>query len=553
MGVTFSALNLKIGDTGGDQTIKKLDAIDSRVEKMSETSRKAFAAMTKQEQEAFLRWESGAKAAAVATDQATASAARATVAVENVGAAATTMNTRAARATQGVARGFEMVARTGALTGRSLDAVLSNVSQLALGFGSTGLLIGAIGIGTAAIVEMFNRTRKELEKTQTEFSQRLVEMGRASNLIGLEGRFGTATQLKSGDPFMRTLGRKAFPQLNDVEFLKQSGGIEGLTAERNRLNTVLASGSMFRQGSKDGDRLRDVTKALTEAQTEYNNALKIGQMVQDKITAEDEAGRRLKAAQDLAEAEKKADAEREQRERYLAKANLGKQFDDATLRALGVQTSQYYGQAGAKIEHKGLVTAAKLVPTPDEKDAKDTIAQWQKYADQVGRGIANTIGDAIGAGFEALFEKGGSLKNGFKALTGTLLAGLGDMFEQAGKQALLGLSFIKTIVDSIATMNPAVGIAAAVGLIALGAALKGAGGRVSASASGGGGGSANYSSPSLGGTIIVNPRGASGTSSVAGMEARPSNNFYVSLFGKDDPRAQRELLEMIDRGQRRRT
>lgn len=550
----INGLNVVITTTGAPEAVRAFGTVDAAAQKVRDDIRASLGQVN----------NDLSRVGETLGKNLEASAARSARAIESVATSADLMGTRSARAVQGVTRGLEVMARTGTVSGRSLDQIIAQTSRLALGFGEGGLLVGAIGIGTAAIVEMFNRTRKELEKTQEEFSTRLVEMARSANLAGIEGRYGTATELKSGDPFMRALGRSAFPKLSDTEFLKQSGGIDALNAEQQRLTALVASNhSIFRQGSTDADKLREVTDALTTAQKQYNQALKIGQMVMEQVTAETKPGKSKKEKPDrlddwlMNEIAKSIPGFHESSITLSPQLRALEMVDDENgLDKLMAKYDPFFKlrkeAKNAELQLREVrVKPAKVtwIP-PDQAQANE---EWIRYAENVGKQLASTIGDSIGKGFEALFSKGGGLKAGFKALTGSLLEGLGDMFEQAGKHALLGLSFIKGIVDSIASMNPVTGIAAAVGLIALGAAMKSAGASVAASgASGGGASYYGASSSSVHSTSYVNPAAPAAASySAAGLHSVSPVIVNATIIGKDDPSAQRQLLEMIARAQRR--
>jgi hypothetical protein len=249
------------------------------------------------------------------------------------------------------------------------------------------------------------------------------------------------------------------------------------------------------------------------------------------------------------------ETERARRESYLAKADLGKRFTDADLRALGVQTSGLgqgafaipFSQGFDKVFGKQGPKAAKLVPTPDQIDANKTIAEWKKFADRLGTEISSALATSLSRGFEALFANGGGLKSGFKAMTGALIEGLGDMFERVGESALVGLSFMQKIKDAILTFSPEIGIAAALGLIALGAAMKGAGARI-VNGSGGVGGAGSYGSTAPGTIVdrgLINPTGPSNSGAAAGIQARPSIVFAPTLLGAKDPTVLRTLDEML--------
>jgi len=115
--------------------------------------------------------------------------------------------------------------------------------------------------------------------------------------------------------------------------------------------------------------------------------------------------------------------------------------------------------------------------------------------------LAKAVKDAVYAvfdGFSELLtgvftEAFGGGKVDFRVITGGLLSTLGAIATDLGKTAIaigLGIDGIKVALN---TLNPAVAIAAGVGLLALGAALKGAGGKIAGQANRGTSTSGSYS------------------------------------------------------------
>lgn len=120
--------------------------------------------------------------------------------------------------------------------------------------------------------------------------------------------------------------------------------------------------------------------------------------------------------------------------------------------------------------------------------------------DSVFMGIS-AIGEVFPLAFASIFNKDIDFKKGFKQLLGRFLSGLGDMV-MAMAIKLKAVAALKTTIEaSLATVGGgAIGLAAAAGLFALGAAMKG-GGMALSNASGvsssnssfqGGGASGNY-------------------------------------------------------------
>ena len=177
-------------------------------------------------------------------------------------------------------------------------------------------------------------------------------------------------------------------------------------------------------------------------------------------------------------------------------------------------------------------------------------AESERLAQQIQQQIGQTIGNALANGFQAAFAAGGNIGTGIKALMQSVLSGLGSIFMEIGEKALAGMAFIQKISAAIASMNPWVGIPAALGLIALGAVMKGSGG------SGGAGSSYGGSYSSSGNTIVdrglINPLAPTGpVTSPSNIAARPTTVLQATIIGVNDPTAQRQLQEMINKANRR--
>lgn len=162
--------------------------------------------------------------------------------------------------------------------------------------------------------------------------------------------------------------------------------------------------------------------------------------------------------------------------------------------------------------------------------------------------IAMGIADGLTQGFAAAFA-GGGIAEGFKALTASLLGGLGSMLIAFGTKALLASELMIGLKASLAAFDPSGSAAKAIGIIALGAALKGA-----AQAAFGGRGGARGGLPIsstgafTGGGISALPTqqiifGATSATTAAGMQPRSSTN--VTIIGPNDPTAQRAMQELL--------
>jgi hypothetical protein len=134
---------------------------------------------------------------------------------------------RFAIATRQIASAGEAAARAGELGGAAAKSMLAQGSNMAFMFGPAGAIAGGVAITTLAIVEMFQRSRKEMEETRNKFRAELEQMGRARDLSGLDQRKGA---LYRGDPFaLRNEGE------TDAAFRARRGGWRDVSARLREL------------------------------------------------------------------------------------------------------------------------------------------------------------------------------------------------------------------------------------------------------------------------------------------------------------------------------
>lgn len=179
-------------------------------------------------------------------------------------------------------------------------------------------------------------------------------------------------------------------------------------------------------------------------------------------------------------------------------------------------------------------------------------------------GLTQSLIDGITQGFEQGLASG-SIAKGAEALAAQLLSGLGDAAIQFGVASLGIADLMAKIKASLASLNPAAAIPAALALIALGGLLKGAAARAFGGAGGGGGGAATIPTRERDQTIRIivgrdgevlqrTPSPASQTVTApptaarqaASVEPRPSFVFAPNVFGRDDQQLQRQMVEFLN-------
>lgn len=193
-------------------------------------------------------------------------------------------------------------------------------------------------------------------------------------------------------------------------------------------------------------------------------------------------------------------------------------------------------------------------------------ASLDAAAAEIRNSFAQSIGAAIEDGLVAGIAQGvrsGSISEGFRALTGTLLQGLGNAMIQFGTASLKIGTLMQKLFTSLAGFLPGGAIGASVAMIAAGAALVGLGQRAAGAAFGGrGGGTAGAAT---GGNVIIE-RGTlgiggvsapglvgGGATAISGTSVRVQDRPAVNLtvIGPNDPTAQRGIAEIIRKVQAR--
>jgi hypothetical protein len=169
----------------------------------------------------------------------------------------------------------------------------------------------------------------------------------------------------------------------------------------------------------------------------------------------------------------------------------------------------------------------------------DLLKGVQDQMDKVGPALGDVVGNTIGGFFEGGFKNAGDVA----------LKGLGSILSTMGQSMLgAGLAMLKLLpaLTNPFTSGPALIIAGAT-LLALGAVLRGT---ATGSGRGGGGGRVSGGGVAGGGDVtqklVITPSSANATNT----PLRPMIG-NVTIIGRNDPKAQREVRELLGMGERR--
>lgn len=433
-------------------------------------------------------------------------------AMKAAGAGAEIAKDKAAKAAIGFAAVGQAFARTGSLTADMGTRMIEAGSQIATMFGPAGLAVGAVLGFAAAAVTSFLKAGTEAEKMAQTFEKSLQDIVNSGDVITLTKQL---RDLEMGTAFgaveVDNLGN-AIVNTND-----------GIAAMRARIDELKKTGfTTFNRANRE---------ELNRLTTELDVAEKKAARLRAAIMAPAPATLRTPAA-------------------ITTTAGGGGGAGGGPLGALpgmgpgATQLGNVEGLVDQKIEamRQRIPQAIGPVLTEAQRSVADAAIQLE-------RTFAMSISTALTTGIIAGIENAvatGSIGEGFKALSTTLLAGLGDAMIQFGVQSAAFASLMDTIMTSLSSLIPGGALAASLAMIGIGAALKGVARGMFNSGSRGGGGA--FSSVSFGGGMSSGQTtqlifGSTSATTAAGMTPRSAMN--VTIIGPNDPSAQRAMQELL--------
>lgn len=446
---------------------------------------------------------------------------------------------QAAVAARNIAGQIAGIAAAGEASVGSLKGIITQGANIAFMFGAGGAIAGAIGVTGVAIYNLFTRTQRMIEETSRKAQEELRAIAHAGNIGAAAGRFGSATLLYSGDEYaVRREGE------GDRAFRARQIGIKGVREEIQKLLDVMPD--LRRQSQQLGgaasDRFRDAQDAMREW-LEIINLMKPQYEALIRLTNELAAKEGDAAARFL----------RDNAEPGFVDGGASR-LDAITrdVRIPGVTTiDQSLVSASADTMAKQLLATvqAGLRRIPPITDDMAELLKLERVASSIGEQFGNAVINGIAAGMAAGFASG-NWGEAFQTMTGAILVGLGQMAISIGTQSLAFLGFMQTIKDAIMSFMPGLGLPAALGMIALGTLMVGLGSSMGRGRIGGGSGSTVYTQGPTVYTGTVSPLTPSVAPTSALSPIQPVT-VHATFFGKNDPTAQRELLEMIAQARRR--
>lgn len=226
----LEALNaLNALDKKGRQIIEGVSAATGKAmgdvalayERGSKGARLSLESIAKEHERTIAASQKAATAAEAASRR---QAAAAETAARQQGNAADALARRQGNATLAASRGMEQLIRTSGAASSGLTSIVAQAGQIVGGFGVGGPILGAVGVTTVAIVEMFERTKREMVQAVDDAEKEFKRLAKAGDREAIKARI---KELVGGDRFGETD--------EDV------AGIQGARARVKQLEAIIAA------------------------------------------------------------------------------------------------------------------------------------------------------------------------------------------------------------------------------------------------------------------------------------------------------------------------
>lgn len=384
--------------------------------------------------------------------------------------------------------------------------------QIALSTRNAKIAAGATGLAAiVAVAVSLGIVWKNATDELKEFNRQLNAIGSDTEIAQLRGR-GPASDRKAQREAIWAAGEKELEQARKIKN----------EDERRVLLAAIYKRTREQIAALDREFIRTRDRAYGQERAAVADEIRLLEMQRSAAGMGPLTGARFQRTNEARMA-------RDQALRELARDAEEKGYTDAQVGALGTLIRDRFAAESKLIE-------AELV----------------QQAAQIGDAFVTSLAGSIADGISTAISAGG-IGAGFKALTGSILIGLGDMMIEIGTQSLLAAKLMLKIVTALRAFAPEGAIGPALLLIAAGGTAKGLGASMGGAGGGGsgGGGSGSYSSGTIIDRGLVNP--GNGVVTAPGtIRPRETMIFAPTIIGTDDPRAQRDIYRMWDRARVRR-
>lgn len=504
-----------------------------------------------------------------------------------VGTAVEKVGRQGGTALRTVAQATASVADAGRLSGGSMATILGQLGDLAFGFGPAGPLVGALAVTSGVLAKLFLDARHEITETRKkaeEEMRRLIfeadsartesaahetafQIGEAQRAVReaqreLESLAHRTARGEAGIAALAETRRAATQKVADAqaklnELVAKQITLGKLAADQFDRETAAAKAKEAAEKAAQAATPEARARAQDAEITQLTTLAKLHALTGADLTEAQRLEASLTAALD------KGNVSRAERVRL--ESDLDKLRKSGALLGVGgpgvIGGSPTFGDVQAlsdpllAAQQKRLNGRIHATVTPVIDEARGAAALLREsLRTTFAEGVAGGLVDGIAAGFSTAF-KTGSIGKGFKALGAALLSGIGGAMVAFGKAALMASTLMSTIVNALKSLNPVVGIAASLALIAAGTLLQSLGGAAQDSfghmgALGGGvGGSAfTASAPRMDDVLRVRV-GDTSAHVAAGMQ--PVQPIHVTVIGPNDPVAQRQITTLVRNAARR--
>lgn len=122
------------------------------------------------------------------------------------------------------------LAATGRVTGELRGRLIDVASDIAAALGPGGLMVGAIGLGTFAIIQYFRKAKEEAEKAAKEFDTTINDLLNKGDFAGLQSQARSVFEGTAAEDFRDGL-RSLREQFAEAEDIKRNNPLATLDAE----------------------------------------------------------------------------------------------------------------------------------------------------------------------------------------------------------------------------------------------------------------------------------------------------------------------------------
>lgn len=480
-------------------------------------------------------------------------------AMQAAGEKTTIAGDRAAKAAIGFAAVGQSIARTGSLTADAGTRIIEAGSQIAMMFGPTGLVAGAIlGIGIA-IASRMRQTREEIEKTKASLDE-LADVGNVEALLKQRQQLAMGRPSQQYRDGIVGLARE-LTNLKD----KYRGVIYGLeNVEQLTRTQIRLNDNLDAQEKRDLLRMVEIVELMKQKQeqiTNINTLLPIARSVQAENTKATESA--TAAERTHTAAIREGNTALDQAIRLNAQVRGAIQAREAAeARGLSTIGMTRFGtglEAGsaerfrrpaaplidiAAIERDLLGATAEIAGIVAVADIDQQLFDAIKLDDiknNLAVGIAGAVSGGLVSGLQAAIATG-NIGDVFQAMGQAIISSLASSMVDVALAAI-GFGKLLASIQTFMMAHPLLAVASAVALLALARSMGGSAKTAPMVATGGAGG-LNFSAAGVSsGPTSQIIFGATSATTAAGMQPRSATN--VTIIGPNDPSAQRAMQELL--------